>query len=269
MNKPLRFVAYFLIFLIGVFLLGNIAGSIDQKSKSVISVILYPFLKLQHLILFPFKTLSANIFTYNITQNQFDSLLVERDMLLAENIALQSSIQFKNETDELLKFKYRYQESEKKLTQIILKNFSQERCFFLVDSGSNHGIYKDMIAIYKNCLLGRVVEVYPFYSKVMLISDRNSKVAAFCTRSKTRGILEGLNDIEKVALAHVSHFEPLQENDLIISSGEGLIYPRGFGLGRIYSFKKDGVYQIVQVTPLINVEKISYCYLIGKGQEHL
>jgi rod shape-determining protein MreC len=73
--------------------------------------------------------------------------------------------------------------------------------------------------------------------------------------------------LDQTAFMHVSHLAQLKEDDLIISNGKGLIFPRGFGLGRISAFHEDGLHYAVTVKPLLDLSTIDYCYLIKKGDE--
>ncbi len=61
----------------------------------------------------------------------------------------------------------------------------------------------------------------------------------------------------------------MQKNDLVISSGQGMVFPRGFGLGRIRYFTADGVNYTTRLSPLLNLKKLDYCYLLQKGEEKI
>ncbi|HVX01058.1 MAG TPA: rod shape-determining protein MreC, partial [Candidatus Babeliaceae bacterium] len=154
------------------------------------------------------------------------------------------------------------------IADIILKQLTPEQQFFLVDAGSHKGITVGMVAVYKNCLVGKVTEVYPFYSKIVLITDSSCKISAFCLRTKAQGIHEGENSLDTTHLSYVSNLEAVQEDDLVLSSGEGLVFPRGFGLARVkYVELKDFKYTIL-LQPLVDFHTLTQCSLILKGNEH-
>lgn len=70
------------------------------------------------------------------------------------------------------------------------------------------------------------------------LSDKTlTKSGALC-RLGASGIHEGLNTPSLSALKYVSHLESVAINDLIISSGEGLVFPRGFALGTVVAADK-------------------------------
>ena len=180
---------------------------------------------------------------------------------------LHALLHYDHDIKELADFKKRYEESHGHIAQILMKHFSDQSHFFLIDIGTRQGIKPDMVAVYKNCLIGKVAEVYPFYSKVVLITDKTCKVAAYCAQTHASGIHEGSNQSEQTMLNHVSHLSVMKEGDLILSSGEGLIFPQGFALGNVMSCKPNGLLYTVHVEPLVDMHALAYCLIIQKGAE--
>lgn len=228
------------------------------------SIIVYPMLVVQHKIVVPLKSYFQNRKTVAELEQQLADLKEQHEITLAQNIELQGMISYAQDTQELVEFKKQYDFSTAVLGQVLVKNFSEQAHFFLIDKGSNAGVAKDMVALYKDCLVGRVVEVYPRYSKVMLISDQTCKVAAYCAQSKATGIYQGDNQEWHSRLNHVSHLAQLEPGELILSSGDGMIFPRGFGIGKVKSFQNDGLFHRVVVEPLVDLHAINHCYLVQK-----
>jgi rod shape-determining protein MreC len=233
--------------------------------ESVSSCISYPMLLAQRTIITPLKQRADRQNNISALQKELGELLYECDTLRAQNIALSASLSFADQISEVREFTQRYEARQLQLTQILLKHISDDGHYLLVDGGANKDIEPDMVAVYKNCLLGKVVEVYDHFCKVQLISDPACKVAAYCINSGIQAIHQGTGRLEATELAHVSHLLKLQENDLIISSGEGLVFPHGFGLGMVESFEPSGLYYKVKVRPLINIHAIDYCYLMHRS----
>ena len=229
------------------------------------SYLVYPLLVMQHSVVTPIKSYFEKRKTIIELEEKLITCQVEREALLAQNIELQGLISFCQDTQELKEFKERYQSSSAFLAQVLVKNFSEQSHFFLIDKGKKHGLQKDMVAIYKDCLIGRITEVYPYYSKVILISDQSCKVAAYCAQSKATGIYQGINQEWSATLDHVSHLSHLEVGEMIVSSGDGLIFPRGFGIGKIKSFQPQGLFWQVNIEPLLDLHTINYCYVIQKG----
>jgi rod shape-determining protein MreC len=226
---------------------------------------MYPVLYVQHKLSTPIKECFQ---LYKTVQEMADELAIvraEKESLQAELIALKSTEQYHENIKELLDFKKRYSSDFVVIGQIIFKHFSPQIHFFLVDRGSKHGIQVDMIAVYNNCLIGRVCEVYPWYCKVVAITDSSCKVAAYCDYTKACGIHVGVNQLEQTNFERVSHLLSVKNGDMILSSGEGLVFPHGFGLGRVKECKKEGLWNRIVVEPLVNLKELSSCALLHKG----
>ena len=72
--------------------------------------------------------------------------------------------------------------------------------------------------------------------------------------------------MDTARLLHVDRLHELKVDDVLVSSGEGLIFPQGFLLGKISSFEPDGIHFLVTIEPIIDLYAIDYCYIIQKGQ---
>ncbi|MDP3788171.1 MAG: rod shape-determining protein MreC [Candidatus Chromulinivorax sp.] len=231
-------------------------------AETTTSYILYPVIKLQ-------KLLSDPIFAYVSKKSDIVALykdaaaLQERnDNLQAEVIALQATIDFENRSQEVRDFQKKYDFSQQKIAQILMRSFDDSGHFYWIDMGARQGITVNMIAIYKNNIVGRVMHVDPLYSKIALITDKRCKIAISCAETKTVGIYEGNNSFEPT-LEFVPHYEKLVIDDLLLSTGQGLVYPQGFSVGTIKSFEIQDVAYKVVVQPLIDLQKIEYIYLVS------
>ncbi len=140
--------------------------------------------------------------------------------------------------------------------------------------GSSQGIKKDMVALYCNAIVGRVTQVYPWYCKVCLVTDADCKIAALCLSSVAlakvgpekgvSGIHEGINDSLYTAMRYISHLESVNVADDVLSSGEGLIFPKGFALGKVVAADKGELFYTITIQPALNFHTLRYCTLIAK-----
>lgn len=240
-------------------------GASTKVLEHVSSYVMYPILVAQNKIVMPIK----HYFERNRSRQEIEHLLCllqqERDDLVAQNVQLNAMLSYTKETKELVDFKKQFESVEARLTQVLVKHFSDQSHYFLIDKGSNAGIAPDMVAIYKNCLLGKVVEVYPHYSKVLLVTDSLCKVAAYCAHTQASGIHEGNNNEMVTGIRYVSHLAQVEADDLVLSSGDGLIFPKGFALGKIKTCNPEGLFYDVTIEPLLDLRKIDYCFIIQKG----
>lgn len=240
---------------------------------SCLSVVAYPCIFLQNKLTNPIKRYRESCQLRRKCNEEYARLQQEREELLKENIELTGMREVWQNIQELVDFKKRYATDTCITANVILKNFSPQSHFFLIDAGSRRGITKDMVAVYKNCLIGRITEIYPFYSRVTLITDPECKVAALCPASQDQGIHQGCGELTKTHLTYV--FDPdanaekrLKKGELVLSSGEGLVFPKGFGLGRIDRVDRENFHCLVTLEPLVDLKNITCCSVVSKGAEY-
>jgi rod shape-determining protein MreC len=230
---------------------------IVQKAASYL---LHPVLIIQHKCVAPLKAFFQARKTAQELQAQVAELAAEYEQLRAQFIALQATATFEQDIAELLEFKKQYDHGI--IAPVLVKHISQQQHYFLVGAGSHSGITVNMPVVYNNCLVGRVQEVFPLYSKVVLITDKSCKVAASCAKTHAHGIYEGQNSQESALLNHVSHLQTVHKGDMVLSSGEGLLFPRGFGLGTIDSCESAGLVHAITLKPLLEMSTLAYVLIL-------
>lgn len=228
------------------------------------SYITYPVLVLHSYTITPFQNFFARRTTIKELQSHIDQLQTQLTDVQAQLTALQAKKHIIQQTKDIRDCVRWYDTKYKKLAHVVAKQLNAQQQTFLVNAGSRQGVTVDMVAIYKNNLIGRVATVYPTYSKIQLITDAGCKVAAYCAKTKAQGIYEGGNDSRHAAFNFVSHLETVVKGDKVISSGQGVVFPQGFALGKIVDIAREGLYHKIAVTPLIDVASIEYVYLIQK-----
>jgi rod shape-determining protein MreC len=229
------------------------------------SCLLYPVLVIQKCVVMPVRFWLNDRATMHDLRQQCMTLQYERDKLFAQNIAYQAEHHYWRDIQELHNFNKRYKENVGHIAQILARHLSENNQFFLVDIGARQGIKKDMVALYNNCLIGRVTQVFPWYCQVCLITDAECKVAAFCSSTGATGIHQGVNDSKKTVLQYVSHLETVVVGDMIFSSGDGLIFPNGFCLGVIKNVEKGDLFYTIDIEPLLDFNAVQYCTLVAKS----
>lgn len=232
--------------------------------ERVSSYITYPFMRISSAVIIPIQQWFYERAVIRELLERHTALRQEYTDLRGAYIRCRAAEGIEEDTQDLVAYN---ETSEHKghIAQIMMRHFSDQAHYYLVDAGSEQGIEPDMFALYKDCLVGRVTHVYPYYCKVTLITDPMCKVAAYCSETKCSGIHEGLNTLTATTLRHVSHLATVQENDLVLSSGEGLIFPRGYALGTVSSYSNDGLLYTIRIQPLLDFNTLQYCVLARRG----
>lgn len=112
----------------------------------------------------------------------------------------------------------------------------------LVAAGKNKNIRKGAAVLSGEGLIGRVVEVSEKTSRVLLVTDINSRVPVVLEGTDQNLIMAGSNN-DLPRLIHLPQDSEINENARLYTSGYGGVYPVGMPVGRV----------IKQETGILNV----------------
>lgn len=102
----------------------------------------------------------------------------------------------------------------------------------LANAGTNQGVEEGAVALNDGGLVGRVVGLGRKSSRVLLVTDFNSRVPVLGESTGLRAILYGARD-QMGALTDLPEEGGFQLGERIITSGEGGVFPRGLYVGEI------------------------------------
>ncbi|MFH1461716.1 MAG: rod shape-determining protein MreC [bacterium] len=237
--------------------------------ESAAANITYPFLWLGSKIAKPIENIFSHKKNYHKLLSENILLKQKNEDLISKFIELNSTINFDTKSQEILDFKKRYELNNAIFANIIVKNITNNEHYFFINKGSIHNIRKDMVATYKFQIIGKVTDVFRWYSKVLLVTDKKCKIAANTNNTNASGICEGINKIDKLKFNFVDHFATIEMDDFVISSGQGLIFPEGFCLGTITQFNKNGLYYDIEIEPLVEIKKLKNCLITDQEKINL
>ena len=100
----------------------------------------------------------------------------------------------------------------------------------LADAGADAGVKAGDPVMSEHGLVGRVVGVSKDASRVLLLTDVESRVPVLIDRNNARSILTG-DGGPSPRLEYLRGQDPVHEGDLILTSGDGGVYPRGLPVG--------------------------------------
>ncbi len=102
----------------------------------------------------------------------------------------------------------------------------------LIDRGARDGVRRNDPVISADGVVGRVIEVTPTASRVLLISDSRSAVGVIVQRSRDAGVVEGKGG-GMLQLNYLSREATVRVGDLVVTSGLGGVFPRGLVIGKV------------------------------------
>jgi rod shape-determining protein MreC len=228
-----------------------------------LSTIFYPLLFMLHFAQLAVFRVTAHLNNTEQLQQELALVKQERDSLHAELIELKAVIPYAQQVD-LLHLAAQVYSSVKcvAVAQVIMKHFADNQHFVLISAGSNQQVKVDMVVVHNRLLVGRVVAVYPWHSKVAVITDKSVKIPVFVGDKAIAGVYEGQNGQEPM-ISYVNQLDMVQEGDLIISSGQGLIFPYGFAVGTLTKNSKNQL----KVSFFTDIKDLRYCTVVAKVAE--
>jgi rod shape-determining protein MreC len=127
----------------------------------------------------------------------------------------------------------------------------------IINQGKAQGVQEGLPVLAPQGIVGRIVVVYPEYSKVMLIVDRKSSADAMVQRTRIRGMLKGKGG-NRCSLEFVPKSADVQVGDLVLASGLVGLYPKGLVFGKVTAANKKnpGVFQEIEVTPNVDLSTL-------------
>ena len=119
---------------------------------------------------------------------------------------------------------------------IIAKVLSDKGSPFLksiiINKGSKHKISLGMVVMDRAYLVGKVVEVNYLTSRVLLLSDLNSKIPVIVEPNEVFSILSGTGKDIGV-IQYSKKYEDIRDNSIIYTSGAGNLFKAGIPVGKI------------------------------------
>ena len=127
----------------------------------------------------------------------------------------------------------------------------------IINQGKAQGVKEGLPVLAPQGIVGRIVGIYPEYSKVMLIVDRKSSADAMVQRTRIRGMLRGKGG-NRCSLEFVPKSADVQVGDLVLASGLVGLYPKGLVFGKITAANKKnpGVFQEIEVSPNVDLSTL-------------
>ena len=137
------------------------------------------------------------------------------------------------------------------LARVMLVNADPLLNEVLIDKGHSDGVFVGQPLIDADGIMGQVISVDSFTSRVLLLTDFRSAIPVQDVRSDARGILVGRGRLAKLILRDMPGTVDIKVNDLLVTSGLGGHYPPGYPVGLVSSVNVNVATQFasIQVTP--------------------
>lgn len=141
----------------------------------------------------------------------------------------------------------------------------------IINKGSANGIVVGMPVIsyrdgYK-ALVGKVVEVRRYNSRVLSLIDQRSQISVMLESSRATGIMVGQNP--RSTQTHLQYIDlqlEVDEGEKVVTSGMGGVFPKGILVGTVFKVEKKnyGLFHDLYVDPAVDFSVLENVYVIKK-----
>lgn len=206
---------------------------------------------------------TSGIFKVNTLKKEIEILTFENQELMGQIIAI---FEIKKENEALREALGLGLEKEFNLilAQIISKDVSQDSV--LIDRGLKDGIAEGMPVITgQKVLLGKIGQVYDRFSEVIFISNKESSFDAkvFKEEDEVFGIIKGTGR-GGLYFDLIPKNKEIVENDIIVTSVLGGVYPAGLLVGEIEKINRSDrdPFQAAEIRPIFNIKDLNYLFIL-------
>lgn len=229
---------------------------VDQRSdklkplRDVLSVFVYP---IQYAVDLPTRLFNNSV-----------ELLKGYEQLYAENKKLKRQHLINN--SKLLKFADLEKENirlrslldssfklgeQVLVAELISVNLAPYEHVVVVNKGSRFGVSRGQAVLDENGIIGQVAKALPLNSEIILITDPNHAIPVQVNRNGLHTIAIGSGQLNQLNLPFLPNNADINPGDLLITSGLGGAFPKGYPVAVVSSFveQPDKPFAIIHATP--------------------
>src|SRR6476469_1926603 len=185
--------------------------------------------------------------------------------LQMEQVRLKQDADQARRLQVLLDFKEKFI-SKTVAAQVIATSGTEQSRLITIDKGSNDHIKPDMPVITPDGIVGKVKEVFPLSSQVLLINDHDSGAGVILESSRLQGIVKGTS-LGELQINDIMSDEKVESGERVITSGGDRIYPKGYSVGTVIGATPDrenDPFLVIKIKPAADLNRLEEVLVITK-----
>ena len=253
---------YLLLLLIGLSI-GSIVLDLKYSNSNYVRIIINDFLitPIQYLASTP-----STFFTKFVEEKRtIEELELKIEDLQKQNTAMKINLQridvLENEVSRLRSIKKKTDVNLKniKIAQITQMDVIPNKKSVQINIGSDYSTQIGQTVMGVKGLLGQVVEVNVYTSKVLLITDTDSNVPAKIARTGQQVIIKGRSQDDMLEIPFLPNDSEVESGDLLVTSGQAKRFIPSLKIGRVVEvIRNEGErFSEVIIQPLEDINNIS------------
>lgn len=155
------------------------------------------------------------------------------------------------------------------MAEVIAASDERGRQVVTLNKGSRDGVHEKQVVLAEGGnIYGQVVEVTPFSSKVMELTDRQHAIPVRNLRTGMRALANGTGKADILELKSIVAGSNVQDGDVFVSSGLDMLFPPDFPVAKVI---QNGVQYIpgdpfanISAKPLINFDNTREVLLLWR-----
>ena len=260
-NKQRFSLVGLIFFSVVLIILSNLNFVAINYIKSGLNEIVY---RISFIVSIPEKQLQKSITIINEHVSMYSEYKVmENKIRQLENNNLNSNfLQAENSRLKRLIDEY-ITESDELVAKVLLDKDSPFLKSIIVNKGSKDKVSLGMAVLDENYLVGKIVEVNYSTSRVLLISDLNSKIPVIIEPGNVQSILSGSGK-DHGEIQYFKSSREISSENVVFTSGSGGIFKAGIPVGKIENVRINKNY----VTRFLsNLDQLTFVKLVSYEKE--
>ena len=176
-------------------------------------------------------------------------LRTDLDKMKMENQFLKTELSTADRARALAAFQTRTQ-SRTIAARIIGAGTSATSRVVFVDRGTTSGVQRGMAVVTPDGIVGKVQNVYPNSSQVLLITDSSFAAGVISQKHRVHGTLKGQGLGQTTGIVdYVQNEETVEPGEWFYTSGDDLIFPKGMPVGTARVVRPGKVFKEIYLDP--------------------
>lgn len=199
-------------------------------------------------------------------RSENEKLRLELGELRLRNRELESQAGEAQRLSALLSFREAHPETQMLAAQVILASADLSSHTLLLNRGERDRVRRNQAVITPDGIVGKIVDVFPSTAQVLLINDKDSGVGALLADTRTHGVVKGNGDPQP-RMDYVVNDEKVHAGELILTSGEDRIFPKGLLVGTVADASPAYPFQTIRVQPGARLDRLEDVLILLSAQE--
>ena len=258
------FALFFCMISVGLMIVDHKQPDYLTTFKSVLQTVIYPIQILANAPIRMYQY-STDTLQSHIKLQQENNELQKKQILIEAQLQRMIILDAENKRLRMLLKASSDLKQDSTFAQLISIDFNPYRHFILLNHGLDNAINIGQPVINQEGVIGQIMEVTPYSSRAILITDPNHLLPIQINRNGLRGIAAGVGKLGELDIQNIENNSDVKVGDLLITSGLDGRFPAGYAVSEVISVVFDANNPFAKITarPTANFDKLREVLIIS------